>query len=355
MEKVIKIGAVGIGGIFKGVHAKPLLENPDVKIVAVCDVIRERAEKFAKENNIPHVFTDYRELIALPEIDAVDICTPNLFHSEIAVAALRAGKHAFTEKPDAISPAKAREMADAAKESGKVLMAMRNNRFTPAAQFLKKYINAGHMGDVYTGRCGWIRRRGIPGKGGWFTNKSLSGGGPLIDLGVHYLDLTLWLMGDPKPIAVVGSTYQKFAEGSDVADSVHSNFGEKQADGIFDVEDLATGFIKFSNGASLQIEFSWASNIEQELQFIELRGSKTGINMRNGDLKMYTEIEGTLCDLNPKPQMSQAQQHAGMLNHFIDVVQERAEPIIRPEQGVWMIEILSAIYESARTGAEVRL
>ena len=336
-------------------HAKPLLQHPDVQLLAVCDVIRERAEAFAKEHSIPHVFTDYHELLALPDLDAVDICTPNLFHSEIAVAALRAGKHVFTEKPDAITPAKAREMADAAKQSGKVLMAMRNNRFTPNAQFLKRYIAAGQMGEVYTGRCGWIRRRGIPGKGGWFTNKSLSGGGPLIDLGVHYLDLTLWLMGDPKPVAVVGSTYQKFAKADDIADSVHSNFGEKSADGTFDVEDLATGFIKFDNGASLQIEFSWASNIEQETQFIELRGSKTGCKMINGELTLYTEIAGTLCDIAPKAQMPQPHQHAAMLNHFVEVVQKKAEPIIRPEHGVWMIDILSAIYESARSGGEVRL
>ena len=124
-------------------------------------------------------------------------------------------------------------MADAAKASGKTLMAMRNNRFTPNSQFLKKYIAAGLMGDIYTGRCGWIRRRGIPGKGGWFTSKELSGGGPLIDLGVHFIDLTTWLMGDPKPVAVVGSTYRKFAEGSEAADSIHSSFGDKVEGGSF--------------------------------------------------------------------------------------------------------------------------
>jgi predicted dehydrogenase len=355
METKIRLGAVGIGAIFKSVHAKPLLENPNVEIVAVCDIKPERAEAFAKEHKIPHFFTDYRDLIALKNVDAVDICTPNLFHSEIAVAALKAGKHVFTEKPDAVSPAKAREMADAAKASGKTLMAMRNNRFTPNSQFLKKYIAAGHMGDIYTGRCGWIRRRGIPGKGGWFTSKELSGGGPLIDLGVHFIDLTTWLMGDPKPVAVVGSTYRKFGEGSEAADSVHSDFGDKVEGGTFDVEDLAIGFIKFANGTSLQIEYSWASNIEEETTFIELRGSKSGFTLRNGELKLFTEIEGTLCDIIPKAQMPQPHQHAAMLNHFVDVLQGKAKPIILPEHGVNMIGILSAIYESARSGAEVRL
>ncbi|HEV7299567.1 MAG TPA: Gfo/Idh/MocA family oxidoreductase [Tepidisphaeraceae bacterium] len=357
MADKLKLGVVGIGGIFNGCHAKPWLEHPEVEIVAVCDVVREKAEKFAGAHGIKHIYTDYRQMLAEVQLDAVDICTSNLFHSEIAIAALDKGLHAFTEKPDAVSPAEAQKMADAAKRSGKVLMAMRNNRFTPNAQFLKKYIAAGHMGDIYTGRCGWIRRRGIPGKGGWFTTKELSGGGPLIDLGVHMLDVAIWLMGNPSPVAVVGATYRKFAEGSDTSDSVHSSFGEAKTGGTFDVEDLASGFIRFDNGASLQIEFSWASNIEQEVNFVELRGSKAGFNLSNshGTLKIFTEIEGALADVTPKPTLAGPHQHGANLHHFIDVIRGRAEPTTRPEHGVEMIKILSAIYESAQTGAEVKL
>ena len=141
----------------------------------------------------PAVFTDYKELLKAEGLDAVDICTPNYLHSIIAVDALHAGLHVFCEKPDAVSVEEALKMGQAAKETGKTLMVMRNNRFHTASQYLKKYIADGKAGEIYAGRCGWQRRRGIPGKGGWFTTKAQSGGGPLIDLGVHMIDLSIWL------------------------------------------------------------------------------------------------------------------------------------------------------------------
>jgi predicted dehydrogenase len=230
---------------------------------------------------------------------------------------------------------------------------MRNNRFRASSQFLKTFSASGQMGEVYAGRCGWIRRRGIPGKGGWFTTKELSGGGPLIDLGVHFIDLALWFMGNPKPVSVVGSTYTKFVN-SNISDSEHSKFGQRTESGIFDVEDLAMGFIRLDNGASLQIEFSWASNIEEDVNFVELRGTKAGISFRNGDVTVYSEIEGTLVDLKPRVKQDMG-GHAENINHFIDVVQGREEPIFTIDQGVQLMKILAAIYESARTGTEFRL
>jgi predicted dehydrogenase len=247
-------------------------------------------------------------------------------------------------------------MADAAKASGKRLMTMRNNRFMRASQFLKKFADAGGFGEIYTGRCGWVRRRGIPGKGGWFTTKELSGGGPLIDLGVHMIDVAIWLMGNPRPVAVVGSTYCKFANAGDAADSAHSGFGEKVSGGTFDVEDLATGFVKFDNGASLQIEFSWASNIEEEHRFVELRGTKAGAKLRDESVELYTEMHGQLVDIKPKFSGREPQHHGEAIRHFIDVVLGRNDkPTITPQDGVHMIQILTAIYESAQTGREVRL
>ncbi|WP_409342957.1 Gfo/Idh/MocA family protein [Paenibacillus sp. MBLB4367] len=326
-----------------------------MELVALCDTDQEKAEKTAKEFGIPAFYTDYRELLQRNDIDAVDICTPNLYHSIIAIAALQAGKHVFCEKPDAVNPEEAQKMADAASSSGKILMVMRNNRFTPAAQYLKRFIGEGHMGDLYTGRCGWIRRRGIPGKGGWFTTKELSGGGPLIDLGVHFIDLAVWFMGNPKPIAVSGATYTKFAD-NEQSDSVHSVYGERKENGVFDVEDLATGFIRFDNGASLQIEFSWASNIGEEMNFVELRGTKAGFSLKRNELQLFSESAGQLINTVPvfKPN-ELADPHGEHLKHFIDCVKQRAEPIIRPEHGVDTIKILSAIYESAKTGMEVRM
>lgn len=350
----LKLGVIGAGNIFRYVHAPAWKDNKDVEIVAVCDIDREKAEAVAKEYNIPHVYTDYKDVLAHEEINIVDICTPNLFHSEYSVAALEAGKHVLCEKPDAVSPEEAERMAAAAEKSGKTLMVMRNNRFSAASGYMKRFVEKGHMGEIYTGRCGWIRRRGIPGKGGWFTTKELSGGGPLIDLGVHFIDLAIWIMGNPKPVSVVGSTYTKFAD-TDLADSVHSQFGTKQDDGTFDVEDLATGFIRFDNGASLQIEFSWASNIEEEVNFYELRGTKAGASFKNGKLKIFTEVEEKLWNVEPEIGNHHTGDHANNINHFVDVVQGRAEAIFTPEQGVDMIKILDAIYKSAKTGHEVRL
>ncbi|MFC0329901.1 Gfo/Idh/MocA family protein [Paenibacillus sepulcri] len=354
MDNQIKAAIIGAGGIATVAHAPAWTANREAVITAVCDINREKAERFAEKYGIAEIYTDYRELLEKADIDVVDICTPNLYHSEIAVAALNAGKHVFCEKPDAISPQEAQKMADAAARSGRTLMTMRNNRFSAATQFMKKYIEEGNMGEIYTGRCGWLRRRGIPGKGGWFTTKELSGGGSLIDLGVHFIDVAVWLMGNPKPTAVSGAVYTKFADNT-LSDSVHSQFGEKRDDGTFDVEDLATGFIRFDNGATLQIEFSWASNVEEECNFYELRGTKAGAAFKNGKLKLFTEIAGTVSDVSPSLPGKGMNDHASHLFHFVDVLKGRAEPIILPEHGVDMIKILSAIYESAKQNKEIQL
>ncbi|WP_135547344.1 Gfo/Idh/MocA family protein [Paenibacillus cymbidii] len=355
MSDKLRLGVVGTGGIFRLVHLPAWLKHPEVEIVALCDIVEEKAQALADQYGVARVYKRYEDMLEQESLDLIDICTPNLFHSLVAVAALRAGVHVICEKPDAIDASEAEKMAQAAEQSGKVLMAIRNNRFTPVAAFLRRYVQAGHMGDVYTGRCGWIRRRGIPGKGGWFTTKELSGGGPLIDLGVHYIDLAIWLMGNPKPVAVSGATYRKF-DGSSLSDSVHSQFGETKDTGTFDVEDLATGFIRFDNGATLQIEFSWASNIEEETLFLELRGSDAGLSLKNGEAKLFTEIEGTLCNLEPQFKKIDSQQpHATQLAHFVDVVRGRTEPVVTPAQGVDMIRVLMGIYESARLGREVVL
>lgn len=213
------------------------------------------------------------------------------------------------------------------------------------------------MGEIYAARCGWQRRRGIPGKGGWFTTKAQSGGGPLIDLGVHMIDLTMWLIGNSKPVSVSGCTYSKFAD-TDVSDSVNSDFGEKNAEGTFDVEDLAMGFIRFENGACLQIEFSWASNIEKENGFLELRGTKSGASWNSVDNKLgiYTEEFGRTVDYIPNIDNNKGiQMHEANLRHFADVVLNGAEPMFVPQQGVNMVKILEAIYRSAEIGQEVLL
>ncbi len=350
--KKIRVGLIGNGGICQGAHSGFYFENEEVEVVALCDIIKERSEML-QDNCFEDakIYTDYKELLKDETIDAVDICTPNYLHSIIAVDAFNAGKHVFCEKPDAINVDEVLKMYEASQRAGKTLMVMRNNRFKDMSLQAKELINAGEIGDIYAGRCGWIRRRGIPGKGGWFTTKEQSGGGPLIDLGVHMIDLTIWLMGNPTPVAVSGATYCKFADNNS-SDSINSNFGDKVEDGIFDVEDLAMGFIRFDNGAVLQIEFSWASNIEKETGFVELRGTKAGISWNPGWLKVFKEEKGKQVNDEYKSIIPSG-GHAENLEHFYKVLQGKAEPCFVPEQGINMIKILCAIYDSAKLGREV--
>ena len=354
-KKTLRIALIGCGGIAR-LHLDCFYRHePRVELVAFCDIIPERANGYA-DGYAPAAarYADYRELLKDPSIDAVDICTPNDLHSEIAVAAFKAGKNVFCEKPDAIDAKKAAAMRDAAAKAGKLLMVMRNNRFTDAAKYLKKYVEAGRAGEIYAGRCGWQRRRGIPGKGGWFTTKARSGGGPLIDLGVHMIDLAVWLMGNPRPVAVSGQTFRKFADAGDVSDSEHSSFGDAVKGGTFDVEDLAMGFIRFDNGAVLQIEFSWASNIAKERRFVELMGTKAGFEIDNTQMRIFEEQNGELLDVVP-PGNQKDDGHARNLRNFVDVLLNGAEPCYKPQQGVDMIAILEGFYKSAKLGREVRL
>ncbi len=358
MENKIRVALVGCGNMCWAGHIPAFQNMDDVEITALCDIVPSKTEWAAQHLNVPadRCYESYEEMLKAGGFDAVDICTPNYLHSTIAVAALDAGYHVFCEKPDAVSVAESLKMKEAAEKSGKTLMIMRNNRYNNYSVFLKKFIADGKMGEIYTARCGWRRRRGIPGKGGWFTTKALSGGGPLIDLGVHMIDLAIWLMGNPTPVAVSGCTYCKFADSETQADSVHAGYGEKMEDGTFDVEDLAMGFIRFDNGACMQIEFSWASNIEKEKYFIDLRGTKAGASTdtMDGKFKIFTEENGLTVDIVPNLSEDSG-QHGRNLRHFIDVLEGKAEPDFKPEQGVNMIKILEAMYKSAEEGREIAL
>ena len=353
--KQLKIAVVGCGGIAEFAHIPAYKTMENVKIVGLCDIKLEKAKRLAAsfDYEIP-VYEKYSEMIEKSGADAIDICTPNYLHSIVAVEALQAGKHVFCEKPDAVDVAEAEKMKAAAEKAGRILMVMRNNRFVAPSKVLKEFVAKGNAGEIYCGRCGWVRRRGIPGKGGWFTTKAQSGGGPLIDLGVHMIDLAIWLMGNPTPVAVSGATYTKFAQNDAGSDSVNSIFGEAVKDGVFDVEDLAMGMIRFDNGACLQIEFSWASNVKEETNFVELRGTKAGIQWRNGAAEIY----GEMGDMLTNQQLlggSSINGHQGNLMHFVDVVLNGAQPDFVPQQGINMIKILRAIYTSAETKKEVLL
>lgn len=352
--KKIKLGIVGCGGIFRCTHLPAILEHGDeFEIVAVCDVIKERMNIEGISDTVKK-YENYIDLVNDEEVEAVDICTPNYYHSVISVLALEKGKHVLCEKPDAVSVAEMKKMIDAEKRSGKVMMVMRNCRYLPASKYFKNYVDSGGCGEIYCGKCGYLRRRGIPGKGGWFTTKALSGGGPLVDLGVHMLDLALYLMGNPKAVSVSGCTYNKFSE-TTVSDSENSKFGDKKEDGIFDVEDLAMGFVRFENGACLQLEFSWASNIEKEEFFVELRGTKSGIRFSSDDAKnvIWTERNGVLEDVYPKTVRKSG--HGDVVKNFADAINGKAKPDYTTEQGMNIIKIFEGFYKSAETGKEILL
>lgn len=338
-----RVGIIGAGKMCQNGHLPAYDKIDECEIVAICDINEDRLYSFKDRYPKAKLYTDFREMIDAEELDCVDICTPNNIHSVAAVYALEHGIHVLTEKPDAINASEAERMKAAAEKSGKVLMAIRNNRYRPTTKFLKEFIANGEMGEIYAGRCGWIRRRGIPGWGGWFTDKEQSGGGPLIDLGVHLIDLAMYIMGNPKPITVSGSTYSKFG---------HTTQAK------MDVEDLAMGFIRFDNGACLQIEFSWASNIAGDQMFVELRGEKAGSRMSGLDRKFEifkydcgANVNITPCidDYNCPP------HHEMNIRHFIDVINGRCEPDFTPEQGVNMVKILEALYKSAQCGHEISL
>ncbi len=348
-----KVGIIGCGGIAKGAHFPSYMLEKRAEVVAVCDIRPERAE-FAKKKFFRNAktYTDYKELLNDKSIDYVDICTPNYLHSIIAIDALNAGKHVLCEKPDAVSVEEAVKMKQAAENNGKKLMVIRNNRYYETSAKIKEFAENGGFGEIYAGRCGWVRRRGIPGKGGWFTTKAQSGGGPLIDLGVHMIDLAVWFMGNPKPVSVSGNTFSKFAE-NDSVDSPESKYGDKIDGGTFDVEDLAMGLIRFDNGAVLQIEFSWASNIKKEHRFVELRGDKAGLAWKNGKAEIFVEENGKQKNRKVKGKNTLL-PHKNNISHYIDYL-DGAKPIFVPDQGIDMIKILSALYESAKTGKEVTL
>lgn len=340
MAKKLKYGLIGCGGCGVGKHlASYALYPDDVTLCAVYDIVPAKAEAAAAQYQVPKVCTSAEALLAEP-LDVVSVATPNAFHAPYTIAALQAGKHVHVEKPIALNAQEAQAMTTAKNAAGKFIMVALNNRFTEVSQFAKRYVDEGHLGEIYHARCGWRRRRGIPGKGGWFTTRALSGGGPVIDLGVHFFDLTLYLMGYPAPTAVSASTYRKFAGGK----------GDKD---VMDVEDFAAGFAKFETGASVAFEFSWASNIERETTYFELLGTRGGMSYYDGQLKIFGENAGVMTDVTPLVRNTTGWGQ-NETRHFIDCIRKRKAPLAPPEDAVKMMQIIDGIYASSETGREVR-
>lgn len=345
MDKV-RIGIIGCGAIAGSQHLPALASQPDVEVVAACDVSSTSCEALAGEFGIPRTFADYNDLLAMDGVDAVDICTPNNLHMPPAVAALQAGKHVLVEKPIARNSVEAQAMVDAARKAGRKLMVAQCWRFRSDSQALKRFVDAGAMGEMYYARVHAIRRRGIP-SWGVFTDKEKQGGGPLIDIGVHILDTTMWLLGHPKPIAASGATYTKFG----TRPGLFGAFGPWDYKN-YTVEDFAAGFVRFENGATLTIESSFAANIEKDTFSYAILGTEGGC--QSDPLRIFREEQGTLLDLTPR-YLPNADIYRAEVRAFVDAVKNDTEPPVTGEQALLVSKILDAIYGSSERGAEVRI
>jgi predicted dehydrogenase len=356
MTEKLKAAVIGMGvGL---AHAKGYLANPDAELIAVCDADPARLKDRADPLGIPPEmrFTDYKELLKLPGLDVVSIGLPNFLHAPVAIAAFEAGKDVLCEKPLATTAAEAAAMVSAAEANGRTLMVCFNYRFRDDARWLLAMRDAGRMGDIYFARAGWLRNSGIPGFGGWFTTKDMSGGGPLIDLGVHILDLTLWLMGYPKPASVSGQTFAKFGPRGKKASGARRGAGE------YSVEDLAAGFVRFETGAALQIETSWASHTKpgRDDYFITLYGTEGGADLYVANytdrdtLTFYEEDCGQPVMIKPAI-INRAGGHELAVAHFVDCIKNHKPVESTGGQGLALMQIIEGLYESSQTGKEVRL
>mgnify|MGYP001949979436 CR=1 FL=1 len=338
----VRVGVIGLG--MGRTHLRNYLKSPRAEVVAVADLIEERREAAKQEFAVAKAYEHYEDLLADPEIDAVSVALPNALHAPVSIAAMKAGKHVLCEKPMAMNVAEAEEMAAVAKQTGRTFMMHFNSRFSKEAQWLKRHIDAGNLGRIYYARTGYIRQRGIPKLGGWFTNKAMSGGGPLIDLGVHQLDLTLWLMGHPKVERVSGMTFAELAPEIARRQGAH-----------FDVEDLAVGIVHLEGGACILFETSWALNTgRKEEAFCVLYGTSAGVELRRvaGEprtLLVHTDEGGEVRTWAPEdlPESETAQEH------FVDSIYYGREPMATAEHGVNVMRVLDALYASAASGREV--
>ncbi|MCR5005234.1 MAG: Gfo/Idh/MocA family oxidoreductase [Clostridiales bacterium] len=358
----IKVGIIGCGGIANQKHLPALSRRSDVEIVAFCDIIEERAVKAAKEYGVPGalVCTDYKELIAIPEIETVHVLTPNVSHCELTCAALDAGKHVICEKPMAATPDDAKKMIEARDRSGKLLTIGYQNRYRQDSLTLKSICEAGGLGEIYYARAHAIRRRAVP-TWGVFPNKALQGGGPLIDIGTHALDLTLWMMDNYKPKSVMGVSFEKL--GRTLGKGEQGNaFGNWDPE-TYEVEDSAFGFITMENGAVIYLEAAWALNsLDIDEAKTSLSGTKAGADMRDGLRINHVVFDKLAVD---KPECNAAggvaffEGGAGgrpediEADIFYKAVKGEGELVVKPEQAYVVTQILDAIYQSSKTGKAV--
>ncbi|MBT7164965.1 MAG: Gfo/Idh/MocA family oxidoreductase, partial [Victivallales bacterium] len=293
----MKIGIIGAGTI-GSVHADAYKKVGDADLVALCDILPDTLAEKAKRHGIPLTYATHHELLANPDIDGVSICVPNNMHAPIAIDALKAGKHVMLEKPMAMSTAEGEAICAARDAADKVLQMGMVRRQSADAEIVKKAIDDGKLGEIYQIRIRLIRRRGIPGMGGWFTTKAESGGGGLIDIGVHFFDLAMWATSLWNPTRVSAKTYAKFGTPMEDYNYIGMWAGPPNYEGTFDVDDYAAGLVRFGDKATMSFEVAWAANANDE-QMLEILGTKGGIKV-GGDTVLLTEVDDMLADVKLK-------------------------------------------------------
>ena len=352
MEK-IKIGIIGTGNI-SAFHMCGYKALPELcEVVAVCDIDEQKVKKYAANHGVERYYTDYNEMMSKEKLDAVSVCTWNAAHKGAAIAALKGGANVICEKPMAMNEEEAKEMQKVAEETGKLLMIAFVRRFGNDADVLKNFIEQGTMGDIYYAKATYLRRNVCP--GGWFGDKEYSGGGPLIDLGVHVIDLVRYLAGGPKPVSVYGVTYSNLGNNRAVGGQswVSSTAGFQFK---YTVEDFASALIRFDNGMTLAVEASFNLNLKNDMGNIELFGTKAGAKI-DPQIEFFSDMNGMLVDI--KPHGDTALNFNGLFNreiaHFVDCVRNGTACRSVASDGVVIMKILDAIYKSAETGSEVKI
>ena len=358
MERIVNIGIIGCGGIANGKHMPSLAKLPNVKLVAFCDIVLDKAKEAAKKFGTPDakVYEDYKELLKDESIEVVHVLTPNREHADITIDALHAGKHVMCEKPMAKTAADAKRMLDAAKETGKKLTIGYQHRQKPQSVYAKEYIDTGALGEIYYANCYAVRRRGTP-NWGVFLNEEEQGGGPIIDIATHSLDLTLYLMNNYEPELVVGKTHKKMEHPE--AGNIWGDNGVSTTP----LEEAACAFIRMKNGATIMLETSWALNVADPVGegSCVLCGSKAGLSLKNNKLTtnkvelnrpVVTEVDTSVGGVAFYSGSAGSPADVEAAN-WIKAVVNDTDPVVKPEQAYVVSQILEAIYESSKTGKPV--
>jgi predicted dehydrogenase len=350
MSKSLKVGVIGLGGIAK-THMAGWQASPHTEVVAGADVDPAAAQRWGAEFGVARLSTNPLEIITDPAIDIIDICSPNNYHAPQAITALDAGKHVICEKPLAPTPDAIRQMIAARDRSGKLLMTAQHFRFRGSTKAMKAEIETGALGDIYHGRSWLLRRAAAPTRPG-FILKQHSSGGPCIDIGVHILDLTLWFMGNPKPVAVTGVSRAELAH----RPGAFSIWGGP-IPAAFDVEDFAAAFVRFENGATLILEVSWLLHHDTAGEDMQmwLYGTKGGCHWPK--CEFYESNYATQQHYNRALKITKdaLEPHAQECVEFAQAVVDAAPSPVPAEQSLQVMTILDGIYRSQEVGGEVRL